>query len=284
MNEGEPQAAASRYGGGQVRYLSGGNRTGVREPRRPASILRVPEAARRRRGSTPAPAVLIVSLAAPAVFAGTSASGSAADADVVTDAHGLPYLPRHRVAARLRDAAVSAVRADPALLPAARALFGASREHGPDRILRIGHALPPESVRAAVAWALEQRADDPTSAHGPTLLRAVTDAFTSLESGVEIDPGGAAVEGRLRTVRVLDPGLRLTAALRWARPPDTRELRCLARAALAFTQAGLKASRGRGRIDARLAETPETDRDNAHAATLTWAGIGTGGAVREEEV
>ncbi|MDA8369377.1 MAG: hypothetical protein M0026_05860 [Nocardiopsaceae bacterium] len=233
---------------------------------------------------TAVPAFLMVELAAPAVFSGASAAGTAADADVVTDAHGLPYLPRHRIAARLRDAAAGAARADPALLPSAHALFGASRGHGPDRILRIGHALPPEPVRAAIAWALEQRAADNSAEHGPALLRAVTDAFTSLESSVEMDTGGAPVEGRLRTVRVLDPGLRLTAALRWTRTPGRTEVRCLARAALAFTQAGLKTSRGRGRVDVRLAAEPGQDRHGAHAATLTWAGFGSDGAVREEEM
>ncbi|MFC3518609.1 hypothetical protein ACFPZ0_26755 [Streptomonospora nanhaiensis] len=228
------------------------------------------------------PSVLVVDLAAPAIFAGTSAAGTAADADVVTDAHGLPYLPRHRIAARLRDAAVTAVRADPDLLPAAHALFGASREHGPGRILRVSHALPPHSVRAAVAWAVEQRRG--LDGGAATLVRAVTDAFTSVESGVEIDADGAAAEARLRTVRVVDPGLRLTAALRWTRRPDPAELRCLARAALAFTQAGLKANRGRGRLDARLAAEPDPDPDTAHAATLTWAGLAPGPGVREGEV
>ncbi|MDA0566377.1 hypothetical protein LG943_18950 [Streptomonospora sp. S1-112] len=228
------------------------------------------------------PSVLVVDLAAPAIFAGASAAGTAADADVVTDSHGLPYLPRHRIAARLRDAAVTAVRADPDLLPAAHALFGASREHGPGRILRVSHAQPPQAVRAAVAWAVEQRRG--LDGGAAALVRAVTDAFTSVESGVEIDAGGAPAEARLRTVRVVTPGLRLTAALRWTRRPDPAELRCLARAALAFTQAGLKANRGRGRLDARLAADPDTDPDTAHAATLTWAGLAPGGGVREGEV
>lgn len=233
-----------------------------------------------------APAFLLLDLASPAVFAGTSAAGTAADSDVVTDAHGLPYLPRQRIAARLRDAAVSAVRADPALLPAAQSLFGASRKHGPGRILRIGHATPSEPVRAAVAWALEQRAGEGSGDAASTLVRAVTDAFTSVESGVAIDGAGASADARLRTVRVVDAGLRLTAPLRWARAPGPEEVRCLARAALAFTQAGLKAGRGRGRLDARLAET--ADADAAHARTLAWAdvdtGIDSGGSVRERRM
>ncbi|GAB3466102.1 hypothetical protein GCM10027570_55020 [Streptomonospora sediminis] len=230
------------------------------------------------------PAFLLVDLVAPAIFAGASAAGTAADSDVVTDTHGLPYLPRQRIAARLREAAATAVRAEPALLPAAHALFGASRRHGSGRILRIAHAAPPEPVRAAVAWALEQRAAGESGGGAGTLVRAVTDAFTSVESGVAIDSGGAPADARLRTVRVVDPGLRLTAPLRWTRSPEPDEVRCLARAALAFTQAGLKAGRGRGRLDARLAENPDTDATDAHNRTLTWAGIGGDAAVREQGV
>ncbi|GAA4913449.1 hypothetical protein [Streptomonospora salina] len=240
------------------------------------------------------PAYLLLDLASPAVFVGASAAGTAADSDVVTDAHGLPYLPRQRIAARMRDAAVSAVRVDPALLPAAKALFGASRMHGPGRILRISHAAPCEPVRAAVAWALEQRGGDGPDGTGGTgdaagtLVRAVTDAFTSVESGVAVDGAGAPDDTRLRTVRVVDPGLRLTAPLRWTRTPDPVEVRCLARAALAFTQAGLKAGRGRGRVDVRLAADAGTDADTAHARTLAWADVDagpeSGGTVRERGV
>ncbi|QBI55015.1 hypothetical protein [Streptomonospora litoralis] len=230
------------------------------------------------------PAYLLVDLVAPAIFAGASAAGTAADSDVVTDSHGLPYLPRQRIAARLRDAAVTAVRADRALLPAAHALFGTSRRHGPGRILRVGHATPPEPVRAAVAWALEQRASAESGGAVNTLVRAVTDAFTSVESGVAIDGDGAPTDARLRTVRVVDPGLRLTAPLRWTRRPAADEVRCLARAALAFTQAGLKSGRGRGRLDARLADDPGTDSADAHTRTLTWAGIDPERTVRETGV
>ncbi|MUL43831.1 hypothetical protein FZ103_22140 [Streptomonospora sp. PA3] len=258
------------------------------QERAPASASGTPRAAAAETAGGPAdagvPEFLLVDLVAPAIFAGASAAGTAADSDVVTDAHGLPYLPRQRIAARLRDAAVTAVRAEPALLPAAQALFGASRRHGPGRILRIGHATPPESVRAAVAWALEQRGAGETGGAATTLVRAVTDAFTSVESGVAIDGAGAPADARLRTVRVIDPGLRLTAALRWTRAPEPEEVRCLARAALAFTQAGLKAGRGRGRVDVRLTRTRDADADSAHIRTLAWAGIDTEGTVRETGV
>ncbi|GHC85694.1 hypothetical protein GCM10007079_28820 [Nocardiopsis terrae] len=207
---------------------------------------------------------IVVRLASPALFVGASADGTGADTDVVTDAHGLPHLPRHRLAARLRAGAVSAATVAPDLAGAVELLFGRGRSHGPDRILRVGHALPGDGVRAAVARALEGRAEPVRS----TLRRAVSDAHTTLESGVEIGPHGAPEPGRLRTNRVLLPGLTLTATLTWATPPGEEHWRCLARACLATDQIGLRAARGRGRVDVRLARSEDPD---PHATTLSLA-------------
>ncbi|MEY9212771.1 hypothetical protein NI17_004040 [Thermobifida halotolerans] len=210
---------------------------------------------------------IVVDVVSPALFVGAGAGGSGVDTDVVTDAHGIPFLPRHRLAARLRAGAVSAVRAAPELAEAARAVFGTAGSHGPDRALRLGDAAPSEPVRAAVAWALARRPE----AERAALRRAVTEAYTAMESGIEVDEYGVAVPGRLRTHRVLLPGPRLGARLRWARAPDEEQWRCLARACLAVTQSGLKASRGRGRVDVRLAGPGEED---PHATTLRLAGLG----------
>jgi hypothetical protein len=221
-----------------------------------------------------APDRILVSLASPALFVGASADGTGADTDVVTDAHGLPRLPRHRLAARLRAGAVSALSVAPDLADAVDRVFGRGRSHGADRILRIGHAVPGDAVRAAVAHALAGRAEPARS----TLRRAVTDAHSTLESGVEIGPHGAPEPGRLRTNRVLLPGLVLTASLTWAAPPQPEHWRCLARACLATDQIGLKATRGRGRVDVRLARPDDPD---PQATTLDLAAPPTGGRERE---
>ncbi len=209
---------------------------------------------------------IVVDVVSPALFVGASADGTGADTDIVTDAHGLPFLPRHRLAARLRAGAASAVRAAPHLREAARAVFGTGGSHGPGRALRLGDATLSEPTRAAVAWALARRTDPERAA----LRRAVTEACTAVEAGSEVDPCGAAVPGRLRTNRVLLPGLRLGARLRWARRPDAEHWQCLARACLAVTQAGARGSRGRGRLDVRLALPGDPD---PHATTLHWAGF-----------
>ncbi|WP_067605291.1 hypothetical protein [Nocardiopsis listeri] len=208
---------------------------------------------------------IVVRLVSPALFVGASADGTGADTDVVTDGHGLPHLPRHRLAARLRAGALDALTVAPELGEVVDRVFGKGRSHGPDRILRVGHAVTGDPVRAAVAHALAGRARPLRS----TLRRAVTSAYTTLESGVEVGPDGAPETGRLRTNRVLLPGLTLVSALTWSMPAGTDEWRCLAMACLATDQIGLKATRGRGRVDVRLSTPGDID---PHATTLRMAG------------
>ena len=212
-----------------------------------------------------APDRIVVRLVSPALFVGASADGTGADTDVVTDGHGLPHLPRHRLAARLRVGALDALTVASELGEAVERVFGRGRSHGPDRILRVGHAVTGDPVRAAVAHALAGRSEPLRS----TLRRAVTGAYTTLESGVEIGPEGAPESGRLRTNRVLLPGLTLVSDLTWSTPPVADDWRCLAMACLATDQIGLKATRGRGRVDVRLSTPRDPD---PHATTLRLAG------------
>lgn len=207
---------------------------------------------------------ILVHLASPALFVGASADGTGAGTDVVTDGHGLPYLPRHRLAARLRAATVGVLEVAPDLERARDEVLGGQRSHGADRILRVGHAVLGDRVRAVVARALAGRAEPERS----TLRRAVTDAYTGWESGIEVGPDGASAPGRLRTLRALLPGLTLSAPLTWARTPREEHWRLVARACLATTHIGLRGTRGRGRVDVRLAGPDGTD---PHALTLRLA-------------
>ncbi|MEE2040803.1 hypothetical protein Q8791_26640 [Nocardiopsis sp. CT-R113] len=207
---------------------------------------------------------IVVHLASPALFVGASADGTGADTDVVTDEHGLPYLPRHRLAARLRAGAAGALAVAPELAAACDEVFGRGRSHGADRMLRVGHAVLDDDVRSAVVRALAGRGEPVRT----TLRRAVTDAYTALESGTGVGPDGAPEPGRLRTNRVLLPGLTLSSALTWATAPGEEHWRLLARACLATTRIGLRTTRGRGRVDVRLAAA---DGDDPHATTLLLA-------------
>lgn len=212
---------------------------------------------------------VLVYLASPALFVGASADGADADTDVVTDEHGLPYLPRHRLAARLRGGAFGASAVAPDLAGVRDELFGRRGSHGADRTLRLGHARVDESVRDAVARALNGRGEPLRS----VLRRSVTEAYTTLESGIEMDADGAPRPGRLRTHRVLLPGLTLSAALTWASEPEEEHWRLLARACLATTTIGLRGTRGRGRVDVRLAGDGRTD---PNTLTLRLAAMGSG--------
>ncbi|GAA3747559.1 hypothetical protein [Salinactinospora qingdaonensis] len=223
------------------------------------------------------PTRLLVTLASPALFTGPSQTGTNADTDIVTDSHGLPQLPRHRLNARLREGAVLAARSEHTdhaaahvLTDAAVDLFGSKAGHEL-RNLRVGHARLPESVRAAVAWAMRQRGG--SIPERLRLARAVTEAYTGYESGTEVDADGAPVDGRLRTNRALRSGLRLEAELRWAVTPTEGYVRFLARAVLATTTAGARVTRGRGRLSVALAPPGGSDPEQAHAHTVRLAGF-----------
>ncbi|MDS1270694.1 hypothetical protein RIF23_10325 [Lipingzhangella sp. LS1_29] len=235
------------------------------------------------------PTHLRLQLASPAQFTGASAGGTDADTDVVTDEHGLPYYPRHRLAARLREGAVTAIRAhgDRNLLRTAEELLGTTRGgHEATRALRIGHAHPALAVRAAVAAAQQRREEEhPSDSKGELrqreaarthLATAVTAAYAEEESGTQVDELGTPISGRLRTHRALRPGLVLWAELSWGVEYREEYGRLLALAALGTTAAGMRITRGRGRIDVRVAAPEEaegTGADAAHHYTLRLAGI-----------
>ncbi|MBE2999714.1 hypothetical protein IDM40_13485 [Nocardiopsis sp. HNM0947] len=208
-----------------------------------------------------APDRVVVRLASPALFPGAD-GGS--DPGVATDEHGLPHLPRHRLAACLREGAQAALVLTPDLAWAVDELFGRPGSHGPDRILRLGHAGADPQTREVVARALAGRA----APERATLRRALTRARTVVEAGTAVGTDGAPEPGRLRNHRALLPGTTLTAPLTWARTPSPEHWLLLARACLATDRIGARTRRGRGRVEVRLAgpDTPDAD-----ATTLALA-------------
>lgn len=206
-----------------------------------------------------APDRVLVRLASPALF-----TGSGGGTGVATDEHGLPHLPRHRLATCLRTGADTALVLTPHLTRVAEELFGRPGSHGPDRILRLGHAGADQQTRAVVARALAGR----TEPEHTTLRRALTRARTVVETSTAVGTDGAPEPGRLRTHRALLPGTVLTAALTWARAPTPEHWLLLARACLATDRIGARTRRGRGRVEVRLAAPDTTDPD---ALTLALA-------------
>lgn len=221
---------------------------------------------------------VVVRLASPALF-----TGAGGGTEVATDEHGLPHLPRHRLAACLRTGADAALVLTPHLARTADELFGRPGSHGPDRILRLGHAGADQQTLAVVARALAGR----TEPERTTLRRALARARTVVETSTTVGTDGAPEPGRLRTHRALLPGTTLTAALTWARTPTPEHWLVLARACLATDRIGARTRRGRGRVEVRLAAPGTTDPD---ALTLALAvppgkeadpGRGTGRAGEE---
>ncbi|WFG44168.1 hypothetical protein [Pseudonocardia alni] len=190
-------------------------------------------------------------------FVGTTGTDPlGVDRDVPVDASGLPYVPRARMSARFRDAALSVGQAFPDLMPQLLDLFGVAGATGRNRMLSIGRAELPLVVRAAVA---------DTVGAGPSPA-AVTGACTVVRTTTAVDGDGAPVDGSLRTARGLAPGLRLLADLVWLREPEEAHLWALASCCLAFDQIGADESRGSGRVRCRL--VPDHTVDLATAVVV----------------
>lgn len=212
-----------------------------------------------------APRTLTLAIVSPMCVGVTGLDPLGPDRDVPVDAHGLPYVPRGRMSARLRDAALAVVQAFPGDVGPATELLGAARGLGVRRSLVVGPAMLPEAVRATVAAASGEYGVAPT---------ALTRACTVELASTRIDEHGAAAAGTLRTVRALAPGQILQARLRWTRPPEPSHLRVLARCCLALVQIGSGDTRGLGRVRCTL--------DGDTATTLTLAGFGDGAAVDDQ--
>lgn len=200
--------------------------------------------------TTAAPTIVTFTVVSPMFIAGESAGGTPADIDVTTDRHGLPFIPRARVSARLRDSALGVVTAFPDLLEPALQLLGRVGSHHTRRLLTVGDAHLPDPVRGAVAATLDLHQGNPGAADRVAAL--ITDALTTVEANTAVDRAGAPRRGSLRTARVVIPGVTFTADLTWREPPDPIHLTCLARIALGVTQLGMRGGRGRGAVDTTL--------------------------------
>jgi hypothetical protein len=226
------------------------------------------------------PARVVLRVLSPMLIAGGSAGGSPADVDVLTDEHGLPYIPKSRLISRLRDAALIAIGAirDPELTVAAFDVLGRTGASGPSsrpRILLPSDARLPATLRATVAASIAARTDDSVKGRryqfgAAALIEAITNALTDVEFNTAITRGGAPSPGTLHTARVVRPGVSFIADLQWTTPPEPRHVRVLALAVLGLRQLGARESDGRGHVAAHL--------DPDRAGTMSLAGLPPAGA------
>ena len=185
------------------------------------------------------------------------------DVDVSHDRYGCPVIPRNRLAARLRDGCLEAVRCQPTLLDAARRLFGAPGAHDDAAILAVGDATLPDPVRKAIRYALSAWSSpgDP-----PALTTTdVLDGFTTIIRSTAVDATGGPRPTSLRRVRAVLPDVPFVSQLTWHGEPTTTDLACLARAVLGVQQIGLGGTRGRGTVVCALASVDQTTGDD-----LAW--------------
>lgn len=150
----------------------------------------------------------------------------------------------------------------------ARFLFGqAGSTLEDDALMRVGAALLPEELRAAV------EAD--VKASPPRLLPAeVLESLTAIRRQTAVDERtGAPDEGSLRSLRVVLRGTTLVARLDFHAPPDEDALALLAACVLALRRAGTGRNRGRGRLAARLCDGG-ADVTDAHFARFRRAVLG----------
>lgn len=216
-------------------------------------------------GSAVPPSFLRIMLLSPAVVGVASADPLDVDLDVTTDTLGLPYIPRHRLAARLRDAADDVAAAFPDMAAALRDLLGSSRRLTGTRMLHIGHGELPRSVQAAAAHAVHTEAASTVDADLPRpLVTRIRDAYTEVLVSTARDEDGAPIPGTFHQIRAIRAGTAFTAPLSFrGEHVSADHRRAVALMCVAFEQIGTGHSRGLGQIEASLDGDLDHTRDLA---------------------
>jgi hypothetical protein len=173
----------------------------------------------------------------------------------------MPFIGGKTVRGLLRDSWLSMSRHFPSLADAAERVLGRSQAVDESCRLRIGDAVLPAAIRAAVRGAAER--DEQPLAPG-----VILDGFTSIRYQTAEDrETGAPDVTTLRSSRVVLRGFILEAGLSWldGYQPTASDVRLLALCALATRHGGLLRNRGRGHIRMSLDGDIEATRKYAEA-------------------
>jgi hypothetical protein len=126
-------------------------------------------------------------------------------------------------------------------------LFGeGSSDLNGQGILHIGDARIPEALRTLML--AERERSDGKIYHKDEILAS----FTGIRRQTAMNRFGGPEHGTLRSLRVILRDTILTAALRFTREPEEKELALLVGATLGLKAAGTGRNRGRGRLRATL--------------------------------
>ncbi|MFE1592878.1 hypothetical protein [Nocardia sp. NPDC058705] len=209
--------------------------------------------------TTPAPSMLEVLVRTPCVVGTDPVNTHGVDIDTVCDANGIPYIPKNRMSARLRDAALTVLAGPgggPTAVTSATALFGNAYSVGnTPRLLSVGAAKWPAAATAQVDTtlaALGRRFAQHGLAPVAMVRREITRGLTVEIGQTAIADNGAPLAGSLRFTRGIRPGVLLRAPLSWRENPSADDLRFLALSVLALRQIGHGASDHRGHVTCSL--------------------------------
>jgi CRISPR/Cas system CSM-associated protein Csm3 (group 7 of RAMP superfamily) len=200
------------------------------------------------------PKTIKITLKSAATFGRGDGVAGLVDREIEHDASGFPFLRGKTLKGLLAESAENLVFAltgdhnDSVWYKAKERLFGKPGRGTTERgILHIGDAELPVSLRAAVKNDKWEPAD-------------VLYSLTSIRRQTAVNEQGAPVEGSLRTMRVLLPGVTLEAPLSFEDVPGPQELQLLAAAVLDFRRAGTGRNRGRGWLKAELDNDEATQK------------------------
>lgn len=208
------------------------------------------------------PAFLQIELLSDGTFSRGEGTAGVVDTDVERDELGMPFIGGKTVRGLLRDSWLSMSQHFPDLVDAAERVLGRSKAVDESCRLRIGDAVLPAAIAAAVRGAAER--DEHPLAPG-----AILDGFTSIRyQTAENRETGAPDVAMLRSSRVVLRGFVFEAGLSWLHgyQPEPVDVRLLALCALATRHGGLLRNRGRGHIRMTLDGDLETTRRLARGA------------------
>lgn len=194
--------------------------------------------------SGPSPSFLRIELLSDATFSRGEGAAGFVDTEVERDEFGMPFIGGKTVRGLLRDSWLSMSRHFPHLGDAAEHVLGRSQAVDESCRLRIGDAVLPAAIGAAVRRAAK-RDEHPLSPW------AILDGFTSIRyQTAENRETGAPDVTTLRSSRVVLRSFVFQASLSWldGYRPTEADVRLLALCALATRHGGLLRNRGRGHI------------------------------------
>ncbi|MCG3173129.1 MAG: hypothetical protein GMKNLPBB_01307 [Myxococcota bacterium] len=209
------------------------------------------------------PSFLQIELLSDTTFSRGEGAAGVVDTEVERDNLGMPFIGGKTVRGLLRDSWLSMSRHFPSLVDAAARVLGRSQAVDESCRLRIGDAMLPAAIRAAVRGAAERE-------EHPLAPGAILDGFTSIRYQTAEDrETGAPDVTTLRSSRLVLRGFVLEASLSWldGYRPTACDMRLLALCALATRHGGLLRNRGRGHIRMTLDGDLEKTRKYAEATT-----------------